>query len=239
MAEFERIFGPAGGRPFPADEPPAKPPPAPTSPLPSWPQAPPHPSQQGYQQPPTSQHGGGEFTRFFGNNFSGDPIDVEREQKRAAAEPVTPPRRPFQKASEFTQMFGPGALESGAPSAPPPPRSTANWADQSGTYSVFDPRLNTPQPNTRRRTADMTQQVGPSEYTRMISGGGVGVPGAGLNQDSPALKSGPMAPVNPKQVPGQQVSAAPSKVGQIGLYVALGTILIALIVALVLLLTSK
>jgi len=85
----------------------------------------------------------------------------------------------------------------------------------------------------------MTQQVGPSEYTRMISGGGAGVPGAGLNQDSPALKSGPMAPVNPKQVPGQQVSAAPSKAGQIGLYVAIGGILIALIVALVLLLTSK
>ena len=213
------------------------------SPLPSWPQAPPPPppSQQGYQQPPTTQQGSGEFTRFFGNNFSGDPVDVEREQQRAAAEPSAPPRRPFQKASEFTQMFGPGAMDPGAPAPPPPPRTSNNWADQSGAYTMFDSRLNTPPPTTGRRQTEMTQHAGPSEYTRMISGGGsgMGTPGAGLNQDSSALKSGAMPAANPKQVPGQQMSAAPSKAGQIGLFIAIGGILIALIIALVLLLTSK
>jgi hypothetical protein len=103
---------------------------------------------------------------------------------------------------------------------------------------MFDNRLNTPPPTTRRRTGEMTQQVGPSEYTRMIAGGAP-MPGAGLNQDSSALKSGAMPAANSAQVPGQQVSAAPSKAGTIGIFIAIGGILIALIVALVLLLTSK
>jgi len=104
---------------------------------------------------------------------------------------------------------------------------------------MFGSKLNTPPPNMNRPIGEMTQQVGPSEYTRMISGGGVNMPGAGLNQDSSALKSGAMPAANPKQVPGQQMSAAPSKAGQIGLFIAIGGILIALIIALVLLLTSK
>ena len=135
-------------------------------------------------------------------------------------------------------MFGPGAMDPGAPAPPPPPRSTANWVDQAGAFTMFDSKLNTPAP-TGRRMPEMTQHAGPSEYTRMISGAGAVAPGAGLNQDSSALKSGAMPPVNPAQVPGQQMSAPPSRAGQIGLIIAIGGILIALIVALVLLLTAK
>jgi len=135
-------------------------------------------------------------------------------------------------------MFGPGAQGMGdAPPPPPPPRTTSGWADQSGAYTMFGSKLNTPPPSMNRPIGEMTQHAGPSEYTRMISGGGASMPGAGLNQDSSALKSGPMPAV--KQVPGQQPGAAPSKAGQIGVIIAIGGIVIALIVALVLLLTSK
>jgi len=90
-----------------------------------------------------------------------------------------------------------------------------------------------------RGVTDPGESSGPSEYTRMISGGGSSIPGAGLNQDSPALRSGAMPAVNPQQIPGQQPGAPPSKAGQIGIYIAIGGIVLALIVALVLLVTSK
>ncbi|MBK7931626.1 MAG: hypothetical protein IPJ98_30360 [Bryobacterales bacterium] len=254
MAEFERLFGPPGGRPFPGEEPPP-PRPVSQSPLPSWPQGthqpptaqPSHPrppSQQPYAPPPAYPPPGaapdraGDFTQFFGSGFTGEPVDVEREQQRAAAEPGAPSRKPFQQASEFTRMFGPGAQGMGdAPPPPPPPRTGGGWADQSGAYTMFGSKLNTPPPNMNRPIGEMTQQVGPSEYTRMISGGGVNMPGAGLNQDSSALKSGAMPAV--KQVAGQQPGAAPSKAGQIGIAIAIVGFVIALIVAIVLLVMSK
>lgn len=252
MAEFERLFGPAGGRPFPGDEPPPKPR-ATESSLPPWPQTPPQQSphqpppqpaayRQSTQQPvypaqqPPAHDRPGEFTQFFGSGFTAEPVDVEREQQRAASEPSAPPRRPFQQASEFTRMFGPGAQGGfGEPAPPPPAQGPADWGDQGGAFTMFGTRTGAqggPPP-----MAEMTQHAGPSEYTRMISGGGSSVPGAGLNQDSPALKSGAMPAL--KQQPGQQPGPPPSRAGMIGIALAIGGIVIALIVALVLLLTSK
>ena len=248
MAEFERLFGPAGGRPFPADEPPPKPR-ATESALPPWPQAHPQPSPQQpppyrqstqqpvYPQQPPAPQRPSEFTEFFGSGFTAEPVDVEREQQRAAAEPSAPPRRPFQQASEFTRMFGPGAQGGfGQAPTPPPAQGPADWGDQGGSFTMFGPKSGA-QGGGPPPMADMTQHAGPSEYTRMISGGGSSMPGAGLNQDSPALKSGAMPAM--KQAPGQQPGPAPSRAGMIGIALAIGGIVIALIVALVLLLTSK
>jgi hypothetical protein len=226
MDEFEAIFGPAGGRPFPQDEP--KPAAQRENPLPAWPQAAPPPAA-----PANNPSKEADFSMFFGSSFHGAEVDIEAEHKRAAGErPVT--KRPFQQASEFTRMFGTDDPAKHQPVAPLRP------TDQTQTSAMFG----TPQ-ELQQAAASLTgapeAQAGPSEYTRLIGGApGPGAPGAGLNTDSATLKSGAMPAVSPggQQAPGQQPGAAP-KSSNFGLYIAVAGIVLSLLVAIVLLIKSS
>jgi hypothetical protein len=63
----------------------------------------------------------GEFTKLFGSGLSGRAIDIAGEQAKAARTSVNE-NRPFQKAGEFTRIFGPemgGEAAAGPPPAAP------------------------------------------------------------------------------------------------------------------------
>ena len=226
MDEFEAIFGPPGGRPFPQDEP--KPAAQRENPLPAWPQAAPPPAA-----PASNPAQEADFSMFFGSSFHGAEVDIEAEHKRAAREEPAA-RRPFQQASEFTRMFGTDDPAKHQPVAPLRP------TDQTQTSAMFG----TPQ-ELQQAAASLTgapdAQAGPSEYTRMIGGApGPGAPGAGLNNDSATLKSGALSAVSPggQQAPGQQPGPVP-KSSNIGIYIAVAGIVLSLLVAIVLLIKSS
>ncbi len=145
--EFTRMFG--------AAKPAAVPPPAPsTPPLPET----------------------GQFTRLFGSGPSGESIDIEQEQARAAQSAV-PESRPFPKPSEFTRVFGP---QQRGPQAPPRPLTI-------GSASGIFKAPSAPEP------AKAPAENSPGEYTRLI-----GRPG----DPRPAPQAPPPPPpVTPVPVP--------------------------------------
>lgn len=102
----------------------------------------------------------GQFTRLFGSGPSGEAINIEEEQARAARA-KQPESRPFQAPTEFTRMFGP---EEG--SNAPPPR-TMRMDSASGIFGSIDDlkseELKTAVP------ATTTKSAGPGEYTRMTT----------------------------------------------------------------------
>jgi len=225
MDDFEKIFGPAGGRPFPADEP-AKTA-RPESPLPAWPQAPPAPG-------PSAQARESEFTNFFGSAFHGAEIDIDAEHKRAAAEPKTDSRRPFQQASEFTRMFG----TDDPAKHPPQPQMPLPGQTHASTMFGSAQQL---QQAAASLTGAPEASAGPGEYTRLIGGApGPSAPGAGLNEDSVSLKSGAMPAVaaSPRQAPGQNPPPV-QRGSNIGLYIAVAAIVLSLLAAIILLLKSR
>jgi hypothetical protein len=135
--EFEDLFG-APSVPAPS---PARPPQA--SAKPSWPS-------------PSPDAETGQFTRLFGSGPSGEAIDIEEEQARAARS-AQPESRPFQAPSEFTRVFGP---EAGSNS----PRSPVTRTDSaSGIFGSREAKPNAPATNAPTKTA------GPGEYTRITS----------------------------------------------------------------------
>jgi hypothetical protein len=137
--EFEDLFG-APSVPAP---PPARPQQA--SAKPSWP------------SPPPSDETG-QFTRLFGSGPSGEAINIEEEQARAARS-AQPESRPFQAPSEFTRVFGPEAGSS-------VPRSPVTRTDSAS--GIFGSIVRGKSERLVQRTR-LPRPAGPGEYTRITS----------------------------------------------------------------------
>jgi hypothetical protein len=117
----------------------------------------------------------GQFTRLFGSGPSGEAIDIEQEQARAAQSAV-PESRPFQKPSEFTRVFGP---QHGGPPAPPRPLTIGS---ASGIFKA-PPAI---------QPATGPAENSPGEYTKLI----------GRPRDpQPSQQQPPPPPVAPVPVP--------------------------------------
>jgi hypothetical protein len=74
----------------------------------------------------------GQFNPLFGSGLSGEAIDIEEEQAKAARSKA-PENRPFQQAGDFTRMFGRREQEGAdapPPLLPPPVRPGAASASQ-------------------------------------------------------------------------------------------------------------
>jgi hypothetical protein len=97
----------------------------------------------------------GQFTRLFGSGPSGEAINIEEEQARAARS-SQPEGRPFQAPTEFTRVFGPEA--GGDTALPPPPRTMTGSA--SGLFASM-PGKNV--------AAVPAKPSGPGEYTRITT----------------------------------------------------------------------
>lgn len=145
--EFTRLSGapPTPAKPDPprpammGPEPPRPPSRIPAPQVPSWPVS--APSDET-----------GQFTKLFGSGPSGEAINIEEEQARAARM-AQPESRPFQAPTEFTRVFGPS--EGAAPRPSPPLRSDT----ASGIFGSND----------EAKTAAPTKSGGPGEYTRVTS----------------------------------------------------------------------
>jgi len=137
--DFTRVFGGSKSPPAPA-----------VPPRPSAPQAPPLET--------------GQFTRFFGSGPSGEEINIEQEQARAAKD-APPESRPFQAPSEFTRVFGP---EEGSPPRATPPQRHSGVSGASGIFA--NPKMTPPpRPLEPTKTSQAGRETGPGEYTRMIA----------------------------------------------------------------------
>jgi hypothetical protein len=163
--EFTRLFQ----APAPAKREPAAPPPTVKAPraepdefermmsrpvdLPSAPKTP---------ERPFSADDIGQFTPLFGSGLSGEAIDIEEEQARAAGAKA-PENRPFQQAGEFTRMFGSRVSEGQAPPPPPPARPVQASASQ-----LFLSPEQLAQLSAEVLAKPEAQDAGPGEYTRMF-----------------------------------------------------------------------
>ncbi len=108
----------------------------------------------------------GKFAQFFGSGPSGEAINIEEEQARAARRAV-PESRPFQAPGEFTRVFGPqaGRTPGAAPPVPPPTSiGPAPGGSASGLFAV--PAGPPPVPRT---SADKPKTLSPGEYTRLTA----------------------------------------------------------------------
>jgi hypothetical protein len=135
LDEFDQLLG---GPPAPA--PPRSMPRAGNA-KPSWP-APSAPNEET-----------GQFTRLFGSGPSGEAINIEEEQARAARS-AQPEGRPFQAPTEFTRVFGPEAGGSVSPPVPPTKIGSASRLFGSAPEAKTDPRA---------------KPRGPGEYTRITT----------------------------------------------------------------------
>jgi hypothetical protein len=117
--------------------------------------APPANAKPSWPANPARDEETGQFTRLFGSGPSGEAINIEEEQARAARS-VQPEGRPFQAPTEFTRVFGPG--EGG--SAPPPtlPSSTKIGSASRLFGSMAEVRAEAP-----------SKSAGPGEYTRITT----------------------------------------------------------------------
>jgi hypothetical protein len=105
----------------------------------------------------------GQFTPLFGSGLSGEAIDIEEEQARAAGAKA-PENRPFQQAGEFTRMFGSRDVKGDAPPGPPPP---ARPVKASASELFLSPE------QLAKLSAEVlakpeAQDAGPGDYTRMF-----------------------------------------------------------------------
>jgi len=117
----------------------------------------------------------GQFTKLFGSGPSGEAIDIEGEQARAA-QAARPEGRPFQAASEFTRVFG----HQGSGNSPNPPLPP-NIPDSKPIFGGSGNSPNPPLPPKmglesgifgsapKLETAVPAQKSGPGEYTRMTT----------------------------------------------------------------------
>lgn len=113
----------------------------------------------------------GQFTKLFGSGPSGEAINIEEEQARAARA-KQPESRPFQAPTEFTRVFGP---QDGA--NVPPARVAMPMDGASAIFGSID-ELKTVAPAP-------TKSAGPGEYTRMMTR-------AELEAERPAAEQQPM-----------------------------------------------
>jgi hypothetical protein len=74
----------------------------------------------------------GEFTKLFGSGLSGESIDIAGEQAKAARTAGNE-NRPFQKAGEFTRIFGP-EMGREASAGPPPAAPLSLNTSASGVF---------------------------------------------------------------------------------------------------------
>jgi hypothetical protein len=105
--------------------------------------------------PASSSDDTSQFTRLFGSGPSGEAINIEEEQARAARN-ATPESRPFQAPTEFTRVFGP---QPG--SAPDTQPRLLTLRGASGLFrSARDPKPSKP--------PVASNEKDPGEYTRMM-----------------------------------------------------------------------
>lgn len=124
----------------------AKPNPSQANSMPNWP-----------APGPSTELETGQFTKLFGSGPSGEAINIEEEQARAARA-KQPESRPFQAPSEFTRVFG-REEAARASSAPAMQMDSA-----SGIFGSLD-QLKGLAP----AAAPAQPAAGPGEYTRMTT----------------------------------------------------------------------
>ncbi len=205
--EFEKLFG---GNQRPAPPKPASRPsdfkiPLEDTSLPAPPRAaaPRASSKPSWPVSPQSDEETGQFTRLFGSGPSGEAINIEEEQARAAQR-AQPEGRPFQPPTEFTRVFGP---QDGA--SLPPPTVPTKVGSASGLFrSVAAAKTEIP-----------AKPAGPGDYTRMTTR-------AELEAEQAALDKAKAA-----QAPPPPVAARRGLM--IGLAIGGAVLVIALIVTLV------
>jgi hypothetical protein len=134
---------------------------------------------------PPSDADTGQFTRLFGSGPSGEAINIEEEQARAAKK-APPESRPFQAPTPFTRVFGPAHGAEPRPATPPRPLTVGN---ASGLFRNVKPP---PPPKTPESApAPMNPaESGPGEYTRLIARGSPRGPAGGANPPPAALAAG-------------------------------------------------
>jgi hypothetical protein len=103
----------------------------------------------------------GEFTKLFGSGLSGESIDIAGEQAKAAR--TTPnENRPFQKAGEFTRIFGP-EMGRQASAGPPPAAPLSLNTSASG---VFGSPADVAKPVKDGPPTQPVSEGEPGEYTK-------------------------------------------------------------------------
>lgn len=115
-------------------------------------------------KPKSPSDGPGDFTRFFGSSISGEDVNVEAEQAHHAQLNEPSDARPFQKASDFTRMFGPAT---GDIKPIVPPQLPAN-PDQPVASRLFNSGIMRPTRPSAEPTKSAPSSTEPGEYTRMI-----------------------------------------------------------------------
>ncbi len=174
--EFTSFFGssPAASKPQPASQPasgeftswfgqPAPPsksaPPAQTDEFSEMFGAPAQPASRP-PAPASASEDTSQFTRLFGSGPSGEAINIEEEQARAARN-APPESRPFQAPTEFTRVFGP---QPGAGSGPDTQPRLLTLRGASGLFrSARDQKARLP-----KSPAATPDEKSPGEYTRMM-----------------------------------------------------------------------
>jgi hypothetical protein len=198
--EFTRFFGASSPReksPAPTPQPRADfpagfepPPKAPSKPAP--PESDEFTKMFGGPVPPASRPQSpapsadtGQFTRLFGAGPSGEAINIEEEQARAAKN-APPESRPFQAPSEFTRVFGP---DHGAGARPAPQSRPLTLGNASGIFRSVNVRDLKKPPKSAVSTPG--EEV-PGEYTKLIARGSV------RDTGQPAAAQ-PLPPAAPKR----------------------------------------
>ena len=125
----------------------------------------------------------GQFNPLFGSGLSGEAIDIEEEQAKAARS-KGPENRPFQQAGEFTRMFGRREPEGAAPPPPPPP---ARPGHASASQLFLSPE-ELAKVSAEALAKPEAQDDSPGSYTRMFG------PRQPQSEEAPAPKPSP-APV--------------------------------------------
>jgi hypothetical protein len=101
----------------------------------------------------------GQFNPLFGSGLSGEAIDIEEEQARAAGAKA-PENRPFQQAGEFTRMFGSRVSE-----GQPPPVAPARPVNASASQLFLSPEQ-LAQLSAEVLAKPEAQDAAPGDYTR-------------------------------------------------------------------------
>jgi hypothetical protein len=179
--EFEKLFG---GNPVPG---PFKPATRPNNfkspfdetlpPTTARPAAPPASAKPNWPVSPQSDEETGQFTRLFGSGPSGEAINIEEEQARAARA-GQPEGRPFQAPTEFTRVFGPQA---GGSAPPPQTKIPTKVGSASGLFASVE----------KKKVAAPSKSAGPGEYTRITSRAELEAEQAALDREKAAAQAAP------------------------------------------------
>lgn len=209
LGDFTRAFGPpqpkAAGLAKPSARGQASPPPFVPS-MPPTPRA--APESPKVPEPPrapddwAASADTGAFTKLFGSGLSGEAIDIASEQAKAARTGGSD-SRPFQKAGEFTRMFGPDLLGGAAPAKPPVVAPLSLNTAASGIFG----RSGDPPP-VSGNGAGLPAESGPAadsgqqgEYTRVFGEQSSTVPAQRPPEPKKPLAFVPIASQQPRRMP--------------------------------------